>query len=455
MNNDVRAEARWRFDRGLQLYNQKDYRGALAEFQRAYELTQHVQVQFNLALVHAKLDQSAEVVRLLAPLLDTGSPHIEPKQRELARELLVSHRQRLGTLEVSANIDDAVIQVDNIEVGKTPSGPIPVGAGVHVVSLQAPDYEPRRLEVVVPSQSVRKLQLELRPLQETLAHLELRTSTPQVQVFAGDELIGTTPFDASVAFLPGVHQLRFVRAGYVTQQRSVVLHPGSSGQVDVRLALDATFPGQGVLSINVSQPQAVVLIDGEPRLDFAAGVRLPLGRHVLRVQRSGYHELQREVVVAEAGSTIDIELFPTADTLADYVDSANAQRRWAYVTLGAGALVAAGSGAFVIWNRAREADAEAEFERELGLARDTESGSCTSDECTQAVRASGNELKRISDREVWGWLGLGVGTAGMGAGLLLRLIADDPDKFRANSDNLAWNLGVEFLPNGAALRGSF
>ncbi len=453
--NDVRAEARWRFDRGLKLYNQNDYRGALAEFLRAYELTHHVQVQFNLALVYAKLEQSAEVVRLLTGLLDAKEPKITPEQQQLAREVVAVHRQRLGLLEVTANVDDAVIQINNVEVAKTPADPIPVGAGSHVVSVLAPDYEPRRFEVVVPSQTTRQLAVELRPLQENLAHLDVSTSAPSVQVFAGDELIGTTPFDASVAFRPGVHQLRFVRPGYVSEERTVVLHPGSSGQLSVKLTLDAAATQQGKLAVTVSQPQALVWVDGEPRLDFSDGLRLPVGKHLLRVERSGYHELQREVVVEPGGSAVFVELFPTADTLAAYVDSAYSQRLWSYVTLGAGVAVSAGAVGFLIWNGARETDAQATFDAELADARDTVSGRCTTPECQEAVRASGDELKRVQGREVWGWVGLGVGVAGMAAGIWMRLGADDPDKFQASSGALVSNLGLEVRPGGAALRGNF
>ena len=69
ISSDAKAEARWRFDRGLKLYNQADYRGALIEFLRAHELTQHPIVQFNVGLVHAKLDNSVECVKALKPLV--------------------------------------------------------------------------------------------------------------------------------------------------------------------------------------------------------------------------------------------------------------------------------------------------------------------------------------------------------------------------------------------------
>lgn len=453
-NRDARAEAAWRFDRGVELYNGGDYPGARAEFQRAYELTQHVVVQLNLGLVQAKLGNSVEAVRLLEPL-SKGANGLDEGRRGLAGSVAAEHRDRLGTLHVETNVEDAVIQLDNVEVGKAPAPPIAVSAGTHLVSVFAPDYEPRRLEVVIPSRATERISVELLPLEETLAHLEIESALPDVEVFAGGVPVGRTPFDSSVAFKPGVHELRFERAGYVSQTRRVQLHPGGTGSLSIRLDADERSAATAPLRLRVSESQAIVWVDGQQRPDFAQGMSLPLGRHHVRVQRSGFQELSQEVEVEPGGLLVDVELFPTADGLAEYVEGAESEERWAYATLGSGALVLLGSGGFLFYNAEREREAVREFEAALMAGSSTASGSCDDRACEEAVRQSAAVLETVRDREPWGWVGVGLGAGTLGAGMWLLLTADDPDKYDSESEVLASSVWFDFTPTTLTIRGSF
>lgn len=95
VSNDAKAEARWRFDRGLRLYNQGDYEGAVIEFQRAQALHPHSAVLFNIGLVQAKLGNSVESVRALEPLLKTPGS-LDSQKFQLAKATYDEHHQRVG-----------------------------------------------------------------------------------------------------------------------------------------------------------------------------------------------------------------------------------------------------------------------------------------------------------------------------------------------------------------------
>src|SRR6187399_2730128 len=116
VSNDAKAEARWRFDRGLRLYNQGDYEGAVIEFQRAQELHPHSAVLFNIGLVQAKLGNSVESVRALEPLLKTPGS-LDSQKFQLAKATYDEHHQRVGLLAVKTNAPKAVLSVDNAELG--------------------------------------------------------------------------------------------------------------------------------------------------------------------------------------------------------------------------------------------------------------------------------------------------------------------------------------------------
>ncbi|HEX5100035.1 MAG TPA: PEGA domain-containing protein, partial [Polyangiaceae bacterium] len=232
----VKDEARRRFDRGLALYNAGDLNGALAEFRHAYRLTAHPVVLYNLALVHAGLGHAAEAVDALEKLQNPAAQsELGADRAERARKVLEEQLLRVGSLEIKTDVLRAQVQIDSIDVAKTPSPPLRVTAGTHVVSLSAPQHEPRHVQVTVAGRAVEVLEIQLTPLEAALAHLTPASSVPDVEVRANGELVGKTPFGSDLAFRPGSYELEFSRAGYVPVRRSVTLDPGSVGRIDAAM----------------------------------------------------------------------------------------------------------------------------------------------------------------------------------------------------------------------------
>src|SRR5580765_5464988 len=66
-----KAEAAQRFDRGLQLFDDGDTAGALAEFKRTYELVPNPVVLFNIGLVYAAMGRPVSAVDALEKVMQT------------------------------------------------------------------------------------------------------------------------------------------------------------------------------------------------------------------------------------------------------------------------------------------------------------------------------------------------------------------------------------------------
>jgi hypothetical protein len=109
----------------------------------------------------------------------------------------------------------------------------------------------------------------------------------------------------------------------------------------------------------------------------------------------------------------------------------------------------------LVYNASRERDAQRDFDATVADARRSASGGCGDLDCEQAVRGSAEALASVQAREPWGWAGLGFGTAALGAGVWMLLTADDPDKYHADSEQLASSLALELTATGATVRGSF
>src|SRR5882672_2252826 len=67
-----KAEASHRFDRGLELFDQGDNSGALAEFKRTYEILPNAVVLYNIGLVYAAMARPVDAVDALEPAVAGG-----------------------------------------------------------------------------------------------------------------------------------------------------------------------------------------------------------------------------------------------------------------------------------------------------------------------------------------------------------------------------------------------
>lgn len=438
----ARTEARERFDRGLRLFNQQDNDGALAEFQRAYELAPHPLVLYNIGLVYAAMGRPVAAVEIFDRLL-AAPEGLDAGRLAKVKTERDQQAQRIGELAITSSVTGARVEVDGLEAGKLPlTSPLRVSSGVHIVALVATGYAPARKQVVVPGQAKVEVSFELLPVEGQPAHLTLETRLLDGEVFVDDAPVGKTPLSASLALSPGEHTIEIRRPGYQSAKKTVSLGPASNGT----LALDPEpDPAQlatqgGALELVLSEPDALITIDGVPRGGYAGRLNLPSGQHVLRVERAGFTPLERKVTVPKAGSArVAIELQPTAEYRANYRSRTVTQRTWGYISIGAGAALAAAGVGFVFVNKATEEDKKTEFDKQA--ARNGPGGDCDkaageqTSACVSQLKRALSELEDVRSREKFGWIGAGVGAAAAGLGVVLLVTNDDPNRYEPRPES--------------------
>ncbi len=156
------AEAKQRFDRGIELYGEGDYPLALIEFTRAYELVPNYRVLYNIGQVCIQLGQYANARRALREYRERGGEELSNNRREsLAKDIEMLER-RTAFLQVTSNVPDAEVLVDEVVVGKTPlATPLLVDAGVHRVTVRRAGYLPRNSRVTLAGGDEQTLPLAL------------------------------------------------------------------------------------------------------------------------------------------------------------------------------------------------------------------------------------------------------------------------------------------------------
>lgn len=116
------------FQRGVALYNEADYRAALVEFRRAYEVAPNAAVLYNIGQTYYQLQSYAQALTTLERYLaEAGDNATHKKDVEETVDILKS---RVGKLAIAVNLDGCEVTVDDELAGKTPIGePVLVSIG--------------------------------------------------------------------------------------------------------------------------------------------------------------------------------------------------------------------------------------------------------------------------------------------------------------------------------------
>jgi hypothetical protein len=457
---DSHKEAADRFDRGLRLFNQGDNANALLEFKRAYELSGEPSILLNVGLVQVELGRPVEAVevfdRLLANPTGVSQTHLHR-----ARQVREEQTTRIGKLSVMTN-GSAQVEIDNLAVGQTPLGqPVAVASGIRLLTVVAPGMIPVRQEVSITGGQTTNISITLMPAQGALAQLVVRSILPGADVLVDGKLVGRTPLPASVALPAGSHEVSLRRPGYRSVAQTITLGEGSTGDVTLEATenpAEADLVG-GLVTLDINKPDANVTIDGVPRQNVAAGLRLPAGPHRLSVMRTGFLPFERELSVDKGlPRTVRIQLEPTEEVRSAHLRRTSAQRRNAYITMGAGLAVGAVGGYLIYAARQDQKKADEAYDEVKPLLQDGKScgGNLQRDPDCQIKVDRVNKMQDDANLKKWiGWGVAGAGAAALVTGLVLRLLADNPDDFQVASHPLQPYAWTTPTGGGVGLGGRF
>lgn len=154
------AEARLHFDRAVSLFESGDHRAALAEFQRAYDLTGRTSVLYNLGATHQALHDYPRAIDALRRYVAATEARTTA-ERALALRALAQMEPLVAYLRVVRSPADATVLLD----GQALEGDrATVGPGPHALVARAPGYQSSQVEVTVVSGDEREVAISLPPV---------------------------------------------------------------------------------------------------------------------------------------------------------------------------------------------------------------------------------------------------------------------------------------------------
>lgn len=445
----ARAEAAERFDRGIRLVDEGDLSGGLAEFQRAYALVPAPVVLYNVGLVYSAMNRPVEAAHALEQALKSAAS-LKPENVQRAGDVLRAEKDKIGQVNVTANVSEGAVEIDNVEVAKFPlPGPLDVAGGPHVVGVITHGYAPARREVVVAAKQGVEVHLDLVPIEGLLGHIQVVCPVPAADVFVDGQRVGKTPLEASVTVAPASHTVEARREGYNPASKSITLGDGATAQVELDPTIDKSSLARegGSLLIRASETQSVVTVDGAEVGLLTGPIELPAGPHRIHVERGGFLPAERDVTVPLGGlSAADVVFEPTPDTRAQYVAATTSRRTWSWITMGIGAALGGGGLALALveqhsltTDQATLNQQVAENTRHSGTVCDPASdlsgmpggpGTPTQEQiCDSALNSAQSSVNNDNTLRTIGWVGVGVGGAAIVTGIVLWITGDDPHRY--------------------------
>lgn len=137
------AQGKDHFDKAVLLFREKDYRAALVEFRRAYDLSHNYRALYNIAQTEFEVQDYAGALRSFRKYLAAGGAEIDAERRTQVEADIKQLSGRVATITIVSSSTGAEVLVDDVVVGVTPlTEAVLVSAGRRKITLQKGDLAP-------------------------------------------------------------------------------------------------------------------------------------------------------------------------------------------------------------------------------------------------------------------------------------------------------------------------
>ena len=172
------ARAGEHFARGVRLYQEDDFRAALIEFTRAYELAPNYAVLYNIGQAYYQLRDYPSALRTLERYSNEGGDKLAADRRAQIDREIGELRGRVAHVTIATNVEGVDVSLDDAPLGKAPAGEaLLVGDGRRKLTVSKPGYLPVTHVVDIAGGDTITVRFDLTPQQGP----SLPSTPPEVQ----------------------------------------------------------------------------------------------------------------------------------------------------------------------------------------------------------------------------------------------------------------------------------
>ena len=224
---EARAQARAHFDQGVALARRHAYAQALIEFQRAYEISPHFSVLYNIGQALIALGRPTEAVAALDRYVEEGGADVEPSRRAEVDAAIASETSKTGSVEVTVDVPGALVTVDDKPYGRSPLPvPVRVDSGAHRVLAVRESGERREANVNASAGQVSQVHLEfgaVAPSTPAPAHAAAPAPAPEPSGIRSVPARGTPPPSVNAPPRAALHRPAQKTLAYVLEAAGAAL----------------------------------------------------------------------------------------------------------------------------------------------------------------------------------------------------------------------------------------
>jgi hypothetical protein len=265
------------------------------QFQRAFELSRNPRVLFNIGVCEKSLQHYSRAIARWNQQLADGGDQVPPDEMQQVRDAIATLQPYVSTLEITANQPGATLSIDDQVIGETPMlGPIAVDVGKRVLKLTKQGFQDKVIELTITAGAPGRASFMLEPLvrKSTVSIAVLGARGVHISIDGVD--MGLAPYKGEV--VAGRHTIEARAPGFVTvrQTHEVIFEK----PVDMILSM-AAERHNGKVHVTVSEPDAIIEIDGKVRGSGAWAGVLPTGGHQLVVRKPGFQTWSTDLALSD------------------------------------------------------------------------------------------------------------------------------------------------------------
>jgi hypothetical protein len=296
---DVRSQlsdtARRAWDAAKQLAGASDYKGALVEFRRAYDLSHDPRVLYNVGVTEKLLTHYARAVDAWERELREGAAELNAAEVTEIRNAISIVQAFVTIIDVTANEDDATLTIDDVVIGKTPfKNPVHIDVGKRTVKLTKEGFVDSTQAVDAATGQRGSVMFKLEPLSKTAVVTVTVGGSPSATVVIDGKDMGPAPFKGELT--AEKHTIEARAPGFVSVGQTVDVQYKTP--VNLMLTLSAERH-QGRLHVVAPDGAQIALDQRIVGTGTWEGVVSTTGSHQLVVTKQGYETYSTDVTVAD------------------------------------------------------------------------------------------------------------------------------------------------------------
>lgn len=107
-------EARNRYKRGVQYYDENNFEAARVEFERAYQLAPTFKILYNIGFCYGQLGDYVQAQSTLRRFLELGGSEVSGERRAEVEKELTQLSSRVASARITLNVEGAELFVDDV-----------------------------------------------------------------------------------------------------------------------------------------------------------------------------------------------------------------------------------------------------------------------------------------------------------------------------------------------------